>query len=330
MEINLNKNQEIKFYQVTNASKLKTLFIFFDEKGYNQKDFEKNNNNSLYFQLRNKFTNLFLNKPNDPIKTSMLVVCTQNSKSCSKDHFQNMIETMLLEDLKDDAIHLIDKADATSTNNSSTISCARTLFGRRDKPFNCRTRIYCNSKIFSPKYKKNNGIVIKDIPYIKSINNIKESKSCIWVAKCEKRIISFDANGNGGILFDIILKNQNNRKIQRFIICNSNLLFDESNNILEKLTDSSININTNNELDYNLEIIMATPNEYITKKIMVNPYRNNTTNKNKNIVSRIRQKLGKKSKNRKLLKKKYNNKTLQNIKKNWRNLGYNNDNDKQT
>jgi hypothetical protein len=217
----------------------------------------------------------------------MLVVCTQNSKSCTKDHFQHMIKTMLLEDksLKDLGIHLIDKADATSTSNSSSFSCARKIFG--DKPFNCRTRVYGNRLLISPEYKENTGKVIKNNTYIKSIPIEKiPDYNCAYVQKCQKRIINIQSQGVGGILFDILLKNTKTRKSQRFVICNSNLPLDQSDNILQKLTETQININNGNKLEYDLEIIMASPEGYINKKFKV-------SNNKKEVFSNIKKKLAK-------------------------------------
>jgi hypothetical protein len=200
---------------------IKTLFIFYNENEYNSKIFEKQNLiNMLYIFFNPTITDKLLE--ND-IPTSnhrylrnfdekrMLVVCTQNSKSCTKDHFQHMIKTIVLEDksLKDFGIHLIDKADATSTSNSSSFSCARKILG--DKPYNCRTRIYGNRLLISPEYKENNGKIIKGSTYIKPlfIPGFSFSSGCAFVKKCEKRIINIKTEGVGGILFDILLLNPN-------------------------------------------------------------------------------------------------------------------------
>ena len=266
----------INFYEVKSTDGLMTLFIYFDEKEYNQKDFEKSKNtNSLYNELKTKIIKIqHSHLLRDTTNGMMIVVCTQNSKSCTKDHFQHMIKTMLLEN----SFFLIDKADATSTSNSSSFSCARKIFG--NKPFNCRTRIYCNFNIHSLDYEENKGIVEKGITYKKSIIDTN-SKYYLWVSYCQKRIINLDANGIGGILFDILIKNKNDVGVQRFIICNSNIELDSSNTILEKLTDSEMNIK---EFPHGFHIIMISPRGLIQKQIV---------KKNTNIVSELKKKLAK-------------------------------------
>ena len=261
----------INFYEVISTDGLMTLFIYFDEKEYNQKDFEKSKNtNSLYNELKTKIIKIrHSHLKETPTNGIMIVVCTQNSKSCTKDHFQHMIKTMLLEN----SFFLIDKADATSTSNSSSFSCSRKIFG--NKPFNCRTRIYGNFNLHSLDYEENKGIVQKDITYKKTITS-KEIQNYLWVSYCQKRIINLDANGNGGILFDILIKNKYNVGVQRFIICNSNIKLDSSNTILEKLTDSDMNIK---EFPHNFQIIMIGPGGLISKQII---------EKNTNIVSEIK------------------------------------------
>ena len=291
---------------IVNKNGIKTFFIFYNENKYKLEDYEKKNSKEME-KLKNILNRFFLRdevnikSPDVSTRTlnnmgsgnfspkRMLVVCTQNSKSCTKDHFQHMIKTILLEDkyFKKFDIHLIDKADATSTSNSSSFSCARKIFG--DKPFNCRTRIYSNSNIKSVEYKENTGKVIEGSTYIKSIPVIENPGSnYAYVQKCQKRIINIGPEGVGGILFDILLKSNKTGKSQRFVICNSNLSLDESDNILERLTDADMNINKDNKLVYDLEIIMATPEEYINKKFGVN---NNKTN----VFSNIRNKLVNKS-----------------------------------
>jgi hypothetical protein len=86
----------------------------------------------------------------------MLIVCTQNSKSCTKEHFQHLIKIIITRIMsKADysyvdsflkGIHLIDKADATSSKNSSFWSCPKSMLEKK-LPFNCRTRIYGNNQL---------------------------------------------------------------------------------------------------------------------------------------------------------------------------------------
>lgn len=243
-------------------------------KNYNKKDFEKSSDeNSLYNQIKvNVLDFITKHSLNNSKVAVMLVVCTQNSRSCTQDHFQHMIKTILLEDkyFEDIGFHLIDKADATSTSNSSPFSCTTKFFG--DKPFNCRTRVYGNKNLLSPEYIKNNGKVIKNETYIKSIpigsEYLKKSleEKCGYVEKCEKRIINIKREGVGGILFDILLKYPSDKIFKRFIICNSNLSFLQSNIILIKLTETLMNSNLSYEYP---EMIITSPFEFKRLEFMV-------------------------------------------------------------
>ena len=199
----------------------------------------------------------------------MLIVCTQNSKSCYKQHFQHMFSDILFRvlakefpgynDVLED-IHLIDKGDATATSNSTILSCLKNIKNGKEHPINCRTRIYGNKKVFFKKSKNSNGDIVqgelykRELPMFnltkdnltkdnlrtsifESDNNIlKKKEKSAFIVKCEKRIISLSRIGVGGILFNIILQYKGNP--HTYIICNSNLPKKSSDNILNKLKEN--------------------------------------------------------------------------------------------
>jgi hypothetical protein len=275
--------------------------IFADETNYNYYHFlgtDYQKFNKLYKDIYE----LFYNRSLEPL---MLIVCTQNSKSCTKLHFQHLIKNIINKITSESNnlnygrywaqnIRLIDKADATTTNNSSTTSCLQKMF--KKNPYNCRTRIYCNKYLYSNEYKNSDNKIIrknmyksssdilinsktglpmsilKSIPYREEQPSyrvsIESSKNKLFVKKCEKRIINISSEGSGAILFDIIIENTNGYH-QRFIICNSNLPADSSERILTDLKK---------EFNYRVpfNFIMATPNISEIEKI-------NTENKAREI-----------------------------------------------
>ena len=77
----------------------------------------------------------------------LVVCCTQNSLSCTEDHFQHyfreLMEKTLRKKEKSMKYSLISKADATTENDSSFWSCS-TKISNNSKPYNVRTRVYRN------------------------------------------------------------------------------------------------------------------------------------------------------------------------------------------
>ena len=215
----------------------------------------------------------------------MLIVCTQNSPSCEEEHFQHLfrnilkkmgeLSTISTDYLKD--IHLIDKADATASSYSTIMSCLGNKKEGIKHPFNCRTRIYGNKYLFSKEHtfsfmedKLEEGILYK-----KQLPKFNSNDKSAFIIECEKRIISLDRNGKGGILFNILLRWEN--KNYRYIICNSNLPESSSNEILSRLKEN---------LSYNgpLTLIMASPNVCKFTQFTSN-VKNIFSNKPYNIVS---------------------------------------------
>jgi hypothetical protein len=275
--------------------------IFADETNFNPKEY--NINSEKYKKIYKDVFDFFYNAYKIGIKYRMLIVCTQNSKSCTQDHFQHLIKD-IIKAIKPKAdyshiesylegIHLIDKADATSSKNSSFWSCPKSILEKK-LPFNCRTRIYGNNQLYSDEYKNSDNKIIKDVIYkssppdiyinkdsgyplhiLKNISYkthyiktgedwkrkiiINAAKSDIFVRKREKRIINISSEGFGAILFDIIIENVEGFH-ERFIICNSNLPADSSERILTDLKK---------KLKYSLpfNFIMATPNISEIEKI---------------------------------------------------------------
>ena len=269
---NNSKEFVFKIEELTNC----VLCISADETNFDPNDFKEGSNKykNIY-----RIIDSFFSPGIGILPYRMLIVCTSNSKSCTKEHFQHLVKDIItkitsttdgtfVSDYKK-GIHLIDKADATSSNNSSIISCARKKFnGRESYPFNCRTRIYGNQYLLSNEYQDSNGKIIKGQIYKRSrpefiheINrilknipyyykkypdmfekNTKKSLKHIFVSKCEKRIINISSEGYGAILFDIVISKKDNSLNNRFIIVNSNLptssLNNISSNIMKEINDS--------------------------------------------------------------------------------------------
>ena len=254
--------------------------IFVDEYSYDKNEFNENSDN--YLRIHKMVSNFFDIHRQKP---GMLIVCTQNSKSCTNEHFQHLIKE-IIEKIKKEysdkswlgyGLHLIDKADATSYNNASSLSlsCAKNRYSGNPLPYNCRTRIWGNQYLFSKKYKDTK--VIKDKLYKNSLSpfdpnkdsvylgyfnkqshaeEIEKRKTVVSVKKCEKRIINISREGIGGILFDIVLA-QGKTEIQRFIVCNSNLPKNESSSILNRLEEDKLSYSS---VECPLNIIMSSPN----------------------------------------------------------------------
>ena len=256
--------------------------IYADETNFNPNDFEEGT--TKYKSLYDTLSKLFYSHIN-----SMLIVCTQNSKSCTKENFQHLIKNITIKIssvrimgslVYRPDIRFIDKGDATITNNSKISSCFSKKIQGKPYPYNCRTRIY-TVDIYSDEYKNSDNIIkrneihessrnvlispIDGIPYCAlniSINkknpdrtpgHVNRSKEKLFVKKSKKRIINISSEGLGAILFDIIIENVKGFH-ERFIICNSNLPKNSSDNILRELKK---------ELDHSLpfNLIMVTPND---------------------------------------------------------------------
>jgi hypothetical protein len=266
-------------YLVRDINK-KYLFIFSNEQNFNEIDFDEKS--QLYLEINTILDNFF---KSGLLLPKMVIICTQNSVSCIKGHFQHMVSNIILEITKKSTgkydyrhgIRLISKADATASENTG-LSCVKHKYNKMN-PFNCRIRIYCNKYIYSKEYKENKGKIIRGQKYKSSISpynpnqnykynssinlrnhdfakeeNNRMRKTIIYVKKCEKNIINLNKDGVGRILYDIIL-GQGDEDIQRFIVCNSNLPTFNSDNILSNLNTKLFNHNRQCPINF----VMVTP-----------------------------------------------------------------------
>ena len=117
----------------------------------------------------------------------LVVCCTQNSLSCTEDHFQHYFKNLMINLLrkkeKSMKYSLISKADATTENDSSFWSCS-TKISNESKPYNVRIRVYRNedtldSILVNEKFNKDSasGMYEKKSKYDEWYTNRDISKS---------------------------------------------------------------------------------------------------------------------------------------------------------
>ena len=254
---------------------------------------------------QNKYLNKVLEKITE-LKPDLVVCCTQNSLSCTEDHFQHYFKDLITKELrkKENPLDysLISKADATTENDSSFWSCS-TKISNNSKDYNVRTRVYRNdytlesnltdkniseksvSKKFNKKSKYDEWYAIRFGP--PSINKF-------YVEHIGFRRITETSKGIGGIMYDVMIckKPDNNNKPTCFqnIFCNYNLkpkkegtynLGDSSTRILNGMATSNMFKKENNsKLKNELQIFMITPDTVKTRHFFKDEIENILINNN--------------------------------------------------
>ena len=235
------------------------------------------------------------------LKPDLVVCCTQNSLSCTEDHFQHYLKNLI----KDENYSLITKADATTENNSSFWSCS-TKIKNESKPYNVRTRIYRNNSTLESNltYKKLNEKSVSGKFNKKSkydswyyFRSGKPSINKFYIEHIGLKRITETSHGIGGIMYDIMIckkpDENNERTCFQYIFCNYNLgpkkegaynLGDSSTRILNGMANNSMfTKNVESKLMNELQIFMITPDTVKTKKFFKgqeeNILKNNNTKK---------------------------------------------------
>jgi hypothetical protein len=236
---------------------------------------------------QNPYLNKILEKINK-LKPDLVVCCTQNSLSCTKDHFQHYFKELIITK----NYSLISKADATTVNDSNFLSCS-TKISNDSKPYNVRTRVYRNgntleAKLTEPHISKNSVSkkFNKKSKYDEwySIRSGKEPINKFYIEHIGFRRITETFNGIGGIMYDVMIckkPNENNKPTCfQSIFCNYNL-GNSSTRILNGMAINSMLQKTNNgKLKNELQIFMITPNTVKTRKFFKDDTENILINNN--------------------------------------------------
>jgi len=239
----------------------------------------------------------------EELKPDLVVCCTQNSLACSEDHFQHYFKEFITKELrKEKALKysLILKADATTENDSSFLSCV-TKISNNSKPYNVRTRVYGNddtldadvsgknisTKSVSGKFNKKSKY---DVWY--SIRSKKPPTNKFYVQKIGFRRITETSQGIGGIMLDIMIcrKPDDDKTIPtcfQNIFCNYNLGESSSTRILNGMATSNMfyteenilrrtknNKNKSTKLKHELQIFMITPDSVTTRQFSIGKNQN--------------------------------------------------------
>jgi hypothetical protein len=236
---------------------------------------------------------LYLNKIYEKIKQfrpDLVVCCTQNSLSCTEDHFQHYLKNPI----KKLNYLLISKADATTEYDSGYLSCPIKI-SNTSKPYNVRTRIYRNTNTLDANLGTKNfntksvsGNFNKKSKYDEwyTIRSGKPPINKFYVEHIGFRRITESIDGIGGILFDIkICKKSDETSIPtcfQNIFCNYNLGSSSSTRILNGMATNSMfeKSKINSTLENELQIFMITPNTVKTRKIFKGDEENILINNN--------------------------------------------------
>jgi hypothetical protein len=303
-KLSQNKNLKSVMIQEKNNSTQKIkppkiLVISYDE---NRKKFSIYQGKYIFREIEEKENDkdYYLHKIYKKIKElnpDLVVCCTQNSLSCTEDHFQHYFRDLMEnESMK---YSLISKADATTKNDSSILSCS-TKFFNESKPYNVRTRVYGNNDTLDANL-SSRQITTYSYPNITKSKMSEDSASGTFnkksiydrwysdisgdrpINKFYLKYIGFrriteDSRGLGGIIYDIMICKDTT--CFQNIFCNYNLKEASSKKILDAMSrnketffkNRQYNDSIGNEIPLiksELQIFMITPDSVKTKKLLV-------------------------------------------------------------
>ena len=232
-------------------------------------------------KIQSNVQNSYLTRISEVIQTlkpDLVVCCTQNSLSCTKDHFQHYFKDLMINLLrkkeKSMKYSLISKADATTENDSSFWSCS-TKISNNSKPYNVRTRVYRYEDTLEANLSEKN--ISKELNkkskyeelYLNRVGTIPIDK--LYVEYIGFRRITETSNGIGGILYDIMicrkLNDTTDPTCYQNIFCNYNLDNTSSTRILNGMaTNKNLQKNSDGKLKNELKIFMITSDTIKAKK----------------------------------------------------------------
>jgi hypothetical protein len=302
--ITTTKIEPPKILVITYDEDRKKFSIYQGKYIFKEKEEEENDKDYYLHKIYKKIKEL---------NPDLVVCCTQNSLSCTEDHFQHYFKDFMKN--KSMKYSLISKADATTKNDSSILSCS-TKFFNESKPYNVRTRVYGNDdtlyvNLLDPRMREDSASGTYDNKFIydKWYSPISGEPPInkFYLKYIGFRRITEDSKGLGGIIYDIMICKESSKDIGQDttcfqnIFCNYNLGDASSKKILDAVSINKESFFKNTNYNWSsgniikiikneLQIFMITPDSVKTKKLLLREQINKILVKNYLTIKRGRTK----------------------------------------